>query len=524
MGFGLKGIANAIRMWLHDGENAAVSDADEVAFRYKTSLDRCEFSENGGAYRPLGAAGGLVFADIAAMAAYADTALPDGAVCEVATLLCSWELVRFSPIAPNGITVVAPSSGVGRWHRRDNLGNTWVYRSTWTIDQIAGDDENFGDVGAPLETHDELVRRIGGHLGEGAGTITIDFVGNYTGNIDWAGSNTLGGVILVYVGVRTVLHLGTVTARTVYNTATSTIGNLTDAALPATWTVSGYVGCAIKMDTGLLTGYVGWLQKDVEPVLATRTVQYQQPIDVATFTVGDPGVGDGYEIFSTTVVTGFVRFAGRMIVTMSDFQVHGAGGFNICLVVQDKVSLTANTCLFEEGVVYASYGAVIDFVGCRFASTISNVSCYPEATIYLDGCAIECTLYSQGKCYMSTFGGIQIWTASTSWCKGALTEAGWGSITLMSGTWWGAFDFPDGSSGLVVELGAEASLLGLFWGVGGVGHTGLSVITPGMIRYTTLPTYGPNAVSDCSIDGLTCAYADLPVVVPMKMSGIVSYP
>ena len=524
MGFGLKGIATQIRMWLSDGAAAAVSAADEFTMRYNTAAQRAEYSQNTGPYVSLVSVTELVFADIAAMGAYEDAFLPNATACEVATLLCSWELVRLSAVAPDGITVVATHSGAGRWHRRDNLGNTWTFRSTWTIDFAAGNDENFGDVVAPLKTHDELVRRIGCHLGEGAATITIDFVGDYTGNIDWAGSRTEGDVSLVYVGVRTTLYVGTVTANVVYNPATNTIGAITDAALGTTWTLAGYVGKAIVVDTGPFAGYVGWIEVDTEPLTGAHSAEYHIPVDVATWAIGDPVTGNGYEIVSFTKVTGFMRFAGRMSVTVSDINIVGAGGFANCFTAQGPCYVAMNTCLFESGMVYTGDTCVVDFVGCRLASTVGSLAAYGTSTIYLDCCALECPLVSESPVTPGFNGGIQIYTATTSWNKGALTRAGSGSIIVGSGTWWGAFYFPAGSVGLLVDRGQSASLIGLFWGVHNLGNYGISCVPPSTVRYDTLPTFGPNAIQSCLIAGLACAYADLPAVVPVKMTGIVKYP
>ena len=518
MGFGLKGIATQIRLWLSDGAAAPVSGANEATFRYNLALQRPEFSTNTGPYLPFASGSGVVIvANVAALGAYADAPLDDGTPAWVGTLLCDWVLDRASTAVPDGITVVACSSGLGNWHRGDPY-NSWAFQTAWVIDQAAGDDENYGDAAAPLATHDELVRRIGTELGRGAPTIGIAFVGDYSGNLDWNGCSVSDNVTLVYQGERTILYSGSVTARVAYMASASVVGEVTDSALPVSWTASGLVGHAMVMTGGHDIGYVGWIEKDI----GAKTANYQQPTDAVSFDQGDVHVHDTFDIVDFTLIDGLIRTVGLMTVIAYDLHFRGSGGTSDVVVADAGSYLILNYCQMSGGICSAKGASTLDLVACRAASSVWYVTSQSGSTVYIDGCALECTLMGEGVASPSGTGGVVVSLNSTSWNKGAVSSAGEGNVRINATYWWGAFDFPAASVGIIVDLGQIASLVGLFWGVGNLGDYGLVANSTGTIRYQTLPTFGPNALADCNITGLVCPYADLPVVVPVKTAGIVA--
>jgi hypothetical protein len=518
MGFGLKGIATQIRMWLSDGVAAPVSGANEVTFRYNTGLQRPEFSTNTGPYLPFASGSGVVIvANVAALGAYDDTPLDDSTPAWVGTLLCDWLIDRASTAVPDGITVVACNSGVGNWHRGEPS-RSWAYQTAWVIDQALGDDENYGGAAAPLATHDELVRRIGTELGRGAAVIGVAFVGNYAGNLDWNGCSAWDDVTLIYQGVRTILYSGSVTGAVPYDAPTGAVGTITDAAIPASWTASGLVGKAIVMTNGATAGYVGWIEKD----LGAKTANYQQPTDAVTLAQGDPVVPQTFDIVDLTIVAGFIRVGGPMTVIANDLHLQGGGGAVDVVVAEAGSSLTLNTCQISGGICSANGAGTLDLVACRADSTVVEVVSRSGSTVEIVGCALECKLLGEGVASPSGTGGIVISRNSTSWNKGATSSVGEGNVSILATYWWGAFDFPAASVGITVDLGQVANLVGRFWGSGNLGDYGLVAGATGTIRYQTLPTFGPNALAACNITGLLCAYADLPVVVPVKTAGIVA--
>jgi hypothetical protein len=211
-----------------------------------------------------------------------------------------------------------------------------------------------------------------------------------------------------------------------------------------------------------------------------------------------------------------------MTVVVNDIYWHGGGGVgDPVIVARDGASVTLNYCSAEDGACYAKGPCSLDLVGCRMDHTVDEVTAYDGSTINVRGSALECRLIAESIATPSGNGGIRLTQNNTSWGNGALTFAGKGNITVVSPGWWGGFDFPGGSVGLIVDRGQCADLDGLFWGVANLGAFGLHCYTPSTIRYGTLPTFGPNSVSDCNVAGLHCDYADLPVVLPIEMTGIV---
>jgi hypothetical protein len=117
------------------------------------------FSGNG--YWEVFPAGGntLVFADIAALAAFNDVGLGDGAEVYVQSVRSYFVKRIETPPAGNAITIVPTLSGDGGFYRVA-MPQFWVNESAIFIDTASGDDENDGLTAlTPIATLDELSRR-----------------------------------------------------------------------------------------------------------------------------------------------------------------------------------------------------------------------------------------------------------------------------------------------------------------------------------------------------------------------------
>lgn len=79
----------------------------------------------------------------------------------VESLRCYWHRYAGSTATPDGITVV-PAIGGGNWERMlETTSKSWLYQVTWYITSATGDDENPGTQAMPLRTAAELARRWG---------------------------------------------------------------------------------------------------------------------------------------------------------------------------------------------------------------------------------------------------------------------------------------------------------------------------------------------------------------------------
>lgn len=499
---------------LGGGSAMAVSSANEGRLRYNETLQRVEVSENGGAFTDLG--GNLTVPDLAGLAALDDTTLDGGGVVAVASLLDDFELSKTSTVAADGINVINTASGVGRWHRRITPSNYWAYRTTWYIDEAAGDDENPGTAVAPLASHDELVRRIGPRLGLAA-TVDVYIVGNYTGNWDWRQYPSPVLISIVYHGVRTVIYSGSVTAVVPYNAAGGVAGSITDAAIPVSWTASGLVDKLFVMTSGACNAYVGSIVKD----LGAKRANYQQLIDIPTYTSGDPALGDTFDVYDLTVLTGALYSAPQVRIFVQDVQFSPVGPvYADCMFCNGPSYVEIRSCLITNGVCTTWANTYLGFIGCLILSAPSRVWARTGGTVLVDGTAFKCRLDAERDA------SIQVWTNSTVWSVGAAPLAVYactGNVSIVTGAWLGIFDMPANSRALQARGGQGPQLMGLLWGVGNAGDYGLQAGSGGTIRYSVVPTFGPNAIADVLVGAVPAAYGALPVVDPMQLAGIVVY-
>jgi hypothetical protein len=381
--------------------------------------------------------------------------------------------------------------------------------------ETAGDDENVGGALAPLATHDELVRRIALHLGFGATSTGIDiyFVGDYVGDIDWEMARIEGEAFLRYHGERTVLYSGSVTGAAAYNPGASVAGWIRDAALPPAG-FAPYVGKALVMTSGAISGSVGYIEKD----LTDLTANYHPPFDSVGWTSGDPAIADTYDICQMTHVEGRARFTGPVNVILYDLWLdEGGSPYADSFSVHDRASVVASYCTIETGTITADTCSFLDLVGCRAAGGCGALQARGDSLVDLDGSTIETTLRSSSESW------AMLWEWCTTWSNGLLSYAGIGSICIPSASWWGVFDMAAGTTGISTQENEFALLSGLFWGAGNASSYGLYAEAPSRMGYTTLPTYGPNTF-DCYVGGLTTPYAGLPLINAAKMCGIVVYP
>jgi hypothetical protein len=462
---------------------------------------------------------GVCVANIAALVALDDTLFDDAVEVEVQSLLTPWMLVRASTEAIDGITVVATFTGVGRWHRKETPHAYFSYQTSWTIEQALGNDENDGSGGAPLATWDEWIRRVGQWLGYGSTFYNVYFIGNYVGNVDLLCTRQNARTIVTLRGMRTVLYSGTVGAGSVvWNAVTSTVGTIVDAAIPVSWTASGLVGMLFEMTSGPLSGWIGAVCKD----LGAKTCSFQKPFDTGAYIQGDPAIGDSFDVYSVSTITGTMSIQGQLTVYLYDLGFVGplpASGWQDLLSCWEGANVIPVGCTFDNGQVVTVGNAYLDLTACYVYSTCDRIWARTGGTLILDGCAAECLLMSERDA------SLQLYESCTTWNKAALHRAGTGNIVLQSGSDWGVFDLPALSLGLDVFNDQIAQLIGLFWGIGNLGDYGLVAHSSGKILIVpgALPKFGPNAVSDALVGDIAVTYAGLPVNDLTHQAAIVDF-
>ena len=461
----------------------------------------------------------LLRPDIADLAALDNTLFDDAVEVEVASVLTPWMLVRASTVAADGITCIVPFDGVGRWHRKETPHAYFSYQTSWTIDQAVGDDENAGTGASPLQTWDEWIRRVGQWLGYGSTFYNIYFAGNYVGNTDLISTRENVRTTITLYGQRTILYSGTVGVFSVaWNPAGGVVGTIFDGGIPVSWTASGLVRQLFEMTSGPLSGYIGAVCKDV----GGQTCNYQKPLEYWSYAQGDPAIGDTFDVYSVSTITGSMRIVGQLTVWMFDLGFIGplpASGWQDLLVCWEGANVIPVGCTFDNGQVVTVGNAYLDLMACYVYSTCDRVWARTGGTLILDGCAVECRLMSERDA------SLQLYESCTSWNKTAMWAAASGNIALQVGADWGAFDFPAGSRGLDVLNDQIAQLSGLFWGINNLGNYGLVAHSSGkiLIDPAFLPTFGPNAIADALIGSIASTYAGLPVNDTTHQAAIVDY-
>lgn len=443
-----------------------------------------------------------------------DAALPDGATCDVAELLDTFELDQSSILATDGITIVATMSGVGRWIRRCLPSLVWANRNLWYLDGVAGSDR--ADGGAPataLQTHEELTRRVGTLLGAGAAAITVYLLAPGFGRIRWSAPPARQRVAFTYYGTQTVIYSGSVTARVAYSVppAAPVRGTMTDAAIPASWTASGLIGKLIVGTGGTIAGYLGFAMED----LGAKTAAFHPFFDWTTYNFGDPAVNDTFDVVELMPVDG-VYVEGPLTLWLFNCAVNGGGPFNDCMACWPGSNVIPIGCTFDNGMFYTVGNCYLDPNACRIGDTILSVRARTGGSLILDCCAVEAPVRAERDAAVEIYEGCTFWGGNT------IPIALEGAIQLMAWSWAAGFNYPPNSVGLRVTNQETARLTGVLWGLNNLSAYGIRCGSASDVRYTALPAWGPVAVADWICGTATTGlYAALPATVAAQLCGII---
>jgi hypothetical protein len=457
----------------------------------------------------------LAVPNIAALQALDDTTIDDGGVVSVLSVRDLWMLDRTSVLAVDGITVVLPLSGTGRWLRMKLPSEKWLQQTTWYINQTIGNDENVGNVvGVPLKTHSEFTRRVGkGPIV--ASSVDIYFTDTVPHIEDIIIEYTQLGDFpsVTYHGTRTILYSGSATGVVPYNPAARVSGSITDAALPVSWSGSGLVNRMLVLTSGANAGAVGWIAKDE----GAKTARYSPLFNIAGFTTVDPALGDTFDVVRLTAVDGTLRVNSEATVFFFDFDFANRTIFAPS-VLANKGFLSFFYCAFDSRTQY--YKMVAQAFACRFGAA--------EAPFTIDLYVSECVFYD------SLFTGkLRIQESSFIRTRDSISQSSAGSdvsidveenckYELESARHHGLFDMTASvQRGLHVRTSATAELTGLLWGTGNTFDYAIDVESGGQVIYTTLPDVQAAAIRDTLIAGFARNYVALPATNLSKLAGIV---
>ena len=215
-------------------------------------------------------------ADLTTMAALAAANFPIGnTFCWVDTVGAYYQL-QTSALATTPTTVIAASGLAGaQWLRTNWLNPFWAAQTTWFWNPSTGNDEATGTTsGAPLLTLSEVARRMS------FASLTVLVTATNTGG-DMATTDKASFTFSLASGGRftiastpTVLYTGSVTTAVNVSAApTTTENDLTDTAIPVSFTASGLTapGVLFKRTSGTAATFFALLDK------GSKTVRITQP-------------------------------------------------------------------------------------------------------------------------------------------------------------------------------------------------------------------------------------------------------
>ena len=349
---------------MNKGSTAAVSAANECRFRYNTAGHQAELSQDGGPWTPFFGSTGtmLTVASMAALTMVDEVPLDDGTMAAMLTLMCPWELRKTGTDAPNGITIIATNSGVGRWYRMPVGNALWQRNTAWYIDEVGGGDEATGlTAGAPLKTFDEIRRRLCGQVASNL-VIYVYLLSDIS--LPIVIDMSLQESILIIQGTRTKIYDGSATAYQAYNTGTNKVGEITDAAIPVSWTASGLVHKLLELTSGAHSGATGYVSSD----LGGKKAIIPYLLNPGTLLPVEPALHDTFTVWQQTVVSGGITMAAPGTAYLYDIQTACVLGYDVQVLLGQ---LVITSCINAGGQVIID--DVYDMWGSMVAASSATV-------------------------------------------------------------------------------------------------------------------------------------------------------
>jgi hypothetical protein len=317
----------------------------------------------------------LEVANLAALMGENPTPLKNGRRARLLSNRVMWRLNKLDALTLAPDSVVIANGGGAYWVREEERDPSWALQLVWRVNADTGDNDNDGKTPATaIATVTELMKRLPLKR-ERSYTVYVTGVMNGIEPIVLDGSADYTGFIN-FVGVRSQVATGSVTAFDAYNGATKQYGTITDSSKADDfWTA--HLGRLVVLTSG--TNADAWAFVD-KSFAGTKKCRHQPFWSNEVFGVVDPGINDTYAIY-TLPVEWNVRtwqFGGqfswqdiRFALVDDDIQVVGGGAY--------FASCDFDVSMHEVGV---SAGAVwSDFVGCRHAC---QINAYGGVWNYLD--------------------------------------------------------------------------------------------------------------------------------------------
>lgn len=408
-------------------------------------------------------------ANITALAALDAASFPIGNSWCWVDSVGAWFSLQTSALTTTPTTVITASGLIGgQWQRQNWVNHTWEARTTWVVNTATGNDENPGTALSPLKTLSECARRLAYAFLTGT-TVTLDgsTIGGDVPN--WT-FQAKGFEAFAIVGSPTLLYSGNITAAVnVAAAPTTTENNLTDTAIPVSFTASGLLANGVLFQRTSGTPAQWWAMLDK----GAKTIRTSQPNNQLTFTDQTFSVADTYTA-SQLPQTGAMYFAET-----------------------NPLAIKLQNLLLPS---VASNAAI--FVNCCFVNATGLGGGYYLNCLFQGGTQMGGSVFGSGPQFVVNGGGIR-GVGSTQWlllnCQGV--DIGNSRLTLQGGELVTQGGFTQISSDIVaydISGPGIAAVSAQYWGIvvwsagafGGSNNSAIaSVLRASQISHVTNPNW-----------------------------------
>jgi hypothetical protein len=221
-------------------------------------------------------------ANLTLLAAESTNRYHDGWPIYIETVRDEYVVDKTSTAASDGITVITPASGAGKFVRRNIPHPSWMAQLVWVVDVINGSDEKSGvNLANAIKTDAERQRRMGPDPLWNGGAYHIRYINDLpvtdpvrlcgrrdrNSCIYLHGSMTDGqGQTIAGGSAHDTLYSGTITALTTLDNSTAGATHsweLTSSGIPSSWTASSLVDMRIRLTSGASLGANSFAIKDL---------------------------------------------------------------------------------------------------------------------------------------------------------------------------------------------------------------------------------------------------------------------
>ncbi len=319
------------------------------------------------------------------------------------------------------------------WH--DN--RRWLAQTVWYWDPVNGNDNNSGaSATEAILTHEEFYHRtVGLRYTSSVIVNVLDDIPDQTFRVGHEAPS------VYYQAVLTPIGTGTITSRTALNKAGNQPWEITDSAIPASWTASGYLHkyLVARNGSGTVVG-TAWIDKD----LGAKTVRMGPPsvtqplltagssTAVAQFgtTDGTFTAGNTYTVYDMKECALTSAFFNNRTVYFYGFNFTGSSGFNnnssssLCAmsncVFTGSAGLTgrygAYQCLFLS-TAFFTFVSYSPFYNCIFHGNtdfVRSKAFFLQKNAYItNGGTLEMKQHCDGG-YWGEYGDIAIFDAASA--------------------------------------------------------------------------------------------------------------